>query len=268
MKKKVFTTGLFAGLLLISFLIACVDNRQLQIDPSLHSHSQMVQAKTARIKPGKGLCQVSFGSFDFISLERLDSGNFSRHGRESLLGQLIFRTDNSIEKLNTFCLQIATASDTGKIVFTLLLDNDVSKPSILFHRKDAVDEQIVDNKRLTGKVITSRDTSVWTFDIGPYVIGQGRGGNLDVNGLISGYLANRLDTFYAESVTSLVFANAFNRTPPFQCKGVTFKTKHGEYVSALQFFGHHNIWIRQDIADDYKLVMAAVFSAIVGTKKL
>ncbi len=223
------------------------------------------------VKPNKGLfglAKPDFGPYKTLEVKKLDSAKtkkktkgesysnveFSRKGTDFDIGRKL-----TIEKTKYYTLSLGTALNTAEAIFSISSVSYEKRQTFLgkmLSKSDEGKNVILDYKRdVSGTIGKGNDSMRWEF----YVFNFRSGGRqtasqFSPSAFISDmYLKNEEDSLYM--VRSSSFAD------------IVLVNQKGEHFAAIAFKNNHpDVWIRNDIEQNYQQAIAVLFAVIISIK--
>jgi len=259
-----FFSAIWISLIFFSLIVACSPAKQLLLDPSFESNSERWKPVVKSPDGLSDFLKISLGSFRTLSISKLDSAALKTYENDAGPFQLFFSANKTKTKQKMYKLNVCNESDSAEIIVLVKSDNKISQPSFLLRGKDAKEETISDNRTVSGIIYCHHIAQPWTFNVGPFSIGQG--GESDVNRIVSGYLENGMDSLNIGAVKEFTRKYHLISGYNFESKGIILTTKDGKYIGALQLFRPYYVWICKDIPGEYQIIAEALFSIMVATR--
>jgi hypothetical protein len=235
----------------------CYGSKEIETDDSLRQNSEKWEA---RVKAGVMVMgKAAFGPYKTIGYTKVDTPTI-RTRSHPYFSLHLFRRTEYFTKRKAFTLQVAEGTDTAKIYFSILFQEAHSDPG-LFSKKDA--ETVNNKKNAEGEIRILGDTMTWSFAVSSFGIDPLMGSNPREE--TTGYLLNIDDTIMITHLDRFTdgkpgFANVAS-------KGISLETGTRS-IAALQLVGKNYVWIRQDLAKQKRLAIAALFCLLIGSKDL
>lgn len=256
-RKTVFP----AVAILIVFLVAgCIPAKNIIVGEKLSANSEQWVAKT---KGGGAMRLTSFGSFHMVSYEKLDSPKlvwkstpfFSLH---------LWTHENVVKKRRIYKLVVTDDKTEASIVVFIWQRKTDRESGILTLDIFKDDGPISDLKEARGEIRFNADDSAAFFNLNSYA------GEIlytrDYFTPVTGLITYRADTFRFENVIDYQ-----DGRPGFGhriSKGILVNHPVLGQVAALQLVGDPNIWMLKDLPAKTQLLIASVFSVLLGSRNM
>ena len=226
------------------------------------------------VNPNKGLfglAKPDFGPYKTLEVKKLNSANtkkktkgesyssieFSRKGTDFNIGRNL-----TIEKTKYYTLSLGTASNIAEAVFAIASVSYEKRQTFLgkmLSKNDEGKNAVLDyNRDVSGTIKTSIDSLPWEFYIHNFRSGGSQtASQFSPSTSISDLsLKNKQDSLYIENNSS--FSSV-----------IVVVNQKGEHLAAIALKQNHpDIWIRNDIGQDYQQGIAALFAVIISVKDL
>ena len=246
----------------ICLLTACYSSKEIIIADELSNGSEKWKADTYN---GKGPLRGSdFGPFSTIYSKKIDSPKLMsktfRDSHISLFAYTQFKKYRKVYKLVT-----TEHVDTAEILLFVQFRTKTSEPGLIRILDNGQSSTVSKSKDAEGIISIQNDTAHWYFKLKRFAVNAL--GDSDGYTETTGEIMGAYDTIYITNISRFKDGKEGGLGGHTVTKGIILTSNSGN-IAALQLIGDNYVWIRKDLPGKTRLVIASVFSVILGAKDL
>jgi hypothetical protein len=246
----------------ICLLTTCYSSKEIVIDDELDSCSERWNADTRK---GFGpIGRSSFGPFSAIYCTKIDSPKLMSKNLSDLHFSL-FRYAQFKKYRKVYKLVTTDQVDTAETLLFVQFMTESTEPGLIKILDDNQSYSVSKSKDAEGMITIQNDTTHWFFIIKRFAVNPG--GDSDGYTNTYGQIIGGKDTIYITNISRFKDGKEGGLGGHIVTKGITLTGRSGN-IAALQLIGNNYVWIRNDLPGKTQLVIASVFSVILGAKDL
>lgn len=179
--------------------------------------------------------------------------------------QLIFRNKKTTTEEKYYLLQCINDTDTAFMRYGLKYTYTEDQPAIISHPRTRETNMINESYVVSGAINTTLNDNIWNFVIGPYAM----------------ELKSKVDSSYFERISGYVDKNHQSTISPIPISvytspllkegkqppsGISF-VDGGRHLAAMKFSSGNLVLMKKNAPKEYRLIIAAICSAMYDLKK-
>lgn len=258
-------------LLIFQIVIFAVITNPVNAQFSFYSPGPDIEKwNVTEIKGRFGLSKPSFGPFTTTEVLKLDTPVLKKKERDAIITFGNLNPIVTVQKQKFYQLQIVSGTDTANVLFSVLSNTKSEKPSFWkkIRGKDEPEDYrtISDTQEVKGIVKTAIDSMVWEFYISTHN-----------NSAAPGYLKTNYDFLHIvpfEDHSNYKSWYHVSSTGNVQ-KSFVFINKEQNHLAVVQqpptpwpARKKNSVLMQKDLAQNYRLALAAVCAVILSIKNL
>lgn len=204
--------------------------------------------------------EIILGPYRSVNMLNPNYAPAKKEGGDPGVLRLIFRNKKTTTEEKYYLLQCINDTDTAFMRYGLKYTYTEDQTAIISHPRTWETNIINESYVISGGISTTLNDNIWSFVIGPYAIKLKSKVDSSYFERISGYIdKNHQSTINPIPIS--VYASPLLKEGKQPLSGISF-ADGGRHLAAMKFSSGNSVLIKKDAPIEYRLIIAAICSAM------